>query len=55
MNKVELLSQGDIKAKEIALALMEEAIRSADPYRAVKKVLKVEDGRLIVNGREFPI
>lgn len=55
MNKAELLSQGDIKAKEIALALMEEAIRSADPYEAVKKVLKVEDGRLIVNGKEFPI
>lgn len=51
----ELLSYGDIKAKEIALNLMEEAIKSADPYKAVKRALKVEDNRLIIKGKEFPI
>jgi len=51
----ELLSYGDVKAKEIALNLMEEAIKSADPYKAVKRALKVEDNRLIIKGKEFPI
>lgn len=50
-----LLSYGDVKAKEIALNLMEEAIKSADPYKAVKRALKVEDNRLIIKGKEFPI
>lgn len=55
MNRDELLSHGDVKAKEIALALMEEAVKSADPYEAVKRALKVDDGKLIVEGKEFPI
>ncbi|NJE26625.1 glycerate kinase [Thermococcus sp. MV5] len=54
-NSKELLSYGDVKAKENALNLMEEAIKSADPYEAVKKALKVEDNNLIVRGKEFPI
>ena len=55
VNRDELLRWGDVKAKEIALTLMEEAIRSADPYEAVKRFLKVEGDRLIVDGREFKI
>ena len=51
----ELLSHGDVRAKEIALALMKESIKSADPYEAVKRSLKVEGSRLIVKGKEFPI
>ncbi|KPU62379.1 glycerate kinase [Thermococcus sp. EP1] len=55
INRERLLSQGDIKAKEIALTLMNEAIRSADPYEAVKRVLKFEDNKVIIKGKEFPI
>ena len=55
INRDELLSYGDVKAKEIAITLMEEAIKSADPYKAVKRALKVEDNRLIIKGKEFPI
>ena len=55
MNRDELLSHGDVKAKEIALALMEEAIKSTDPYEAVKRALKVENNKLIVRGKEFLI
>ncbi|HII67870.1 glycerate kinase [Thermococcus sp.] len=55
INREELLSQGDIKSKEIALNLMEETIRSADPYEAVKRALKVEDNMLIIKEKEFPI
>ena len=38
-----------------ALAIMREAIESADPYRAVRKSLKVEGGKLVVSGEEFEI
>ncbi|ADT83788.1 glycerate kinase type-2 family protein [Thermococcus barophilus] len=55
INKDELLSYGDVKAKEIALTLMEEAIKSSDPYEAVKRALKMKDDKLIVMGKEFPI
>ncbi len=55
VNRDELLSYGDVKAKEIALTLMEEAIKSADPYEAVRRFLKVEGDRLVVDGKEFQI
>ncbi|MDK2869165.1 MAG: glycerate 2-kinase [Pyrococcus sp.] len=55
MNREDLLSQGDVRTKEIALAMMEEAIKSADPYEAVKRVLRIEGDKLIVNGKEFQI
>ncbi|NJE07711.1 glycerate kinase [Thermococcus sp. M39] len=55
INKDELLSYGDVTAREIALTLMEEAIKSSDPYEAVKRALKTEDEKIIVNGKEFPI
>lgn len=54
-NRDELLSYGDVKAKEIALTLMDEAIRSADPYDATKRFLKVEGNKLVVKGNEFQI
>ncbi|ALM74939.1 glycerate kinase type-2 family protein [Thermococcus barophilus] len=55
INKDELLSYGDVKAKEIALTLMEEAIKSSDPYEAVKRALRMKDDKLIIMGKEFPI
>lgn len=54
-NKEEILSFGDVKAKEIALKLLEKAIDDSDPYNAVKKSLKLKGDRLIVKGKEFNI
>ncbi len=42
-------------AKELALTIMDEAIRSADPYTAVKKNLKAENGKLVVSAEEFEV
>ncbi len=42
-------------ARELALTIMEEAIKSADPYTAVRRNLKVENGKLVVSGEEFEI
>ena len=50
-----LLSHGDVEAKRIALTLMEEAIKSSDPYEAVSRALKLKGNKLIVREREFPI
>ncbi|USH00033.1 glycerate kinase [Thermococcus argininiproducens] len=55
VNREELLSYGDVKAKAIALTLMKDAIRSADPYEAVRRVLKFENERIIVKGEVFQI
>ncbi|MFA4640791.1 glycerate kinase type-2 family protein [Pyrococcus kukulkanii] len=41
--------------KEFALELVKEAINAADPYKAVKRVVKVQGNKLIVDGKEFLI
>ena len=53
MNRDELLSHGDVKAKEIALALMEEAIKSTDTYEAVKRAIKVRITSLLSEEKSF--
>ncbi len=55
INENELLSYGDIGAKRIALELMKTAIKSSDPYIAVKRALRISDDKLIVKDKEFPI
>jgi len=51
MNRDELFSHGDIRAKEIAIALMEEIINSADPYEAVKRAVKIEGNKLVAGDK----
>ncbi len=52
-NRDEILSYGDSKAKEIALNVIEHAIRRADPYEMVMDSVKLKDSKIIVEGREF--
>ncbi|WP_297510346.1 glycerate kinase [Thermococcus sp.] len=42
-------------AKELALTIMDEAIKSADPYTAVRRNLKVKNGKLVVSSEEFEV
>ncbi|WP_456366895.1 glycerate kinase type-2 family protein [Thermococcus sp.] len=42
-------------AKELALTIMDDAIKSADPYRTVRKSLSFEDGKLVVFNEEFEV
>ncbi len=44
-----------MNSKELALTIMEDAIRSADPYLAVKRAFKVDRNRLMVFDKEFEI
>ncbi|BAA29583.1 440aa long hypothetical protein [Pyrococcus horikoshii OT3] len=41
--------------REIGLRLVGEAIKAADPYRAVLNAVKVSDDKIIVQGKEFEI
>ncbi len=52
-NRDEILGYGDVEAKKIALEIVEHAIERADPYELVKESLKVENGRIVVEGRPF--
>jgi len=47
-NKEELLSHGNIKGREIALDVIENAIKAVDAYEATKKIVRKEDDELIV-------
>ncbi|ASI99065.1 glycerate kinase type-2 family protein [Thermococcus celer] len=42
-------------ARRVALEIMRAAIESADPYRAVRRNLKVNENRLTVRGEEFEV
>ena len=55
LNREELLKSGDIKAKEIALEILLEALKSSDPYVAVKKSLTRRNKKIIVHGRIFEL
>ncbi len=54
-NRDEILSFGDVEAKDIALQIVEHAIARADPYRIVKETVKVEGSKIVVEGRSFKI
>lgn len=54
-NREDILSFGDVKAKEIALRLLERAIDDSDPYNTVKKSLELKEDKIIVGGKEFNI
>ncbi|AEH25218.1 glycerate kinase type-2 family protein [Pyrococcus yayanosii] len=41
--------------RDVALTLVREAIRAADPYLAVKRALRIEDGKIIVQGKVFGV
>ncbi len=54
-NKEELLSSGDVEAKEIAVEIVEQAIRRASPYEIVKGRVRFDDRCLLVEGKRFEL
>jgi glycerate 2-kinase len=46
----ELLSHGDKKGREIVLDIIEHAMKSVDPYEAVKKMVCLKDDKYLVVG-----
>ncbi len=52
-NRDEILSCGDVEAKDVALKIVEHAIKKADPYRIVRESIRLENSKIIVEEREF--
>jgi len=49
-NREELLSHGNKRGREVALDVIECAIKAVDPYEAVRKLVCIESGRELIVG-----
>ena len=54
-NKEELLSHGNRKGREVALDVIEYAIKAVDAYEATKKKVRIENNRLIVEDLDYDL
>ncbi len=55
-NHDELLSHGNIKARQIALKVIEDALDAVDSYKTTGKIIQLENDRtLIVNGSKYDL
>lgn len=52
-NADDLASRGNTKGRRIVLDIIEAALKAADPYENTKRMLRVQDGKLIVGHPEF--
>lgn len=52
-NKTTLTSHGNIKGRKIVTELLDAGLDSIDPYYRVKKLIKVENGKIILNTDGF--
>lgn len=52
-NKRTLTSHGNIKGRKIVTELLDAGLDSIDPYYRVKKLIKVENGKIILNTEGF--
>ena len=53
INREELTSHGNIEGRRIMAEIMDAGMCAADPYFNTKKLVRIEDNRLIFEGREF--
>lgn len=52
-NHDELLQHGNLAGRKIVLDVLETALAAPDPYENVKKIVRIEDGRLIIGHPDF--
>ena len=52
-NKTTLTSHGNIKGRKIVTELLDAGLDSIDPYYRVKKLIKVENGKIILDTEGF--
>lgn len=52
-NKTTLTSHGNIKGRKIVTELLDAGLDSIDPYYRVKKLIKVENGKIILDTKGF--
>jgi glycerate-2-kinase len=54
-NRDELLSHGNVKGREIALDVIDYAIRAVNGYELTKKIIYVRNGKLIIRDFEYDL
>jgi glycerate 2-kinase len=47
-NRDELLSHGNIKARKVALKVIEDALNAVDSYKATRKIVQLENDRILI-------
>ena len=52
-NRDALLRHGNTAAREIVLDVLEAGLAAPDPYENVKKIVRIEDGRLVIGHPDF--
>ncbi len=52
-NKETLLCTGNRRGREAMVQILEAGLQAADPYHNARRLIRVEDGKLIVGNREF--
>jgi glycerate-2-kinase len=48
-----LVSHGNVKGRNAVLEILEAGLEAADPYNNTRRLIRFEDGRLVVGNREF--
>ncbi len=52
-NRAELISHGNNKGRETVLDILESGLKAPDPYENTKKMVRIENGNLIVGHPDF--
>ena len=52
-NMESLASHGNIAGRKAMVEILEAGLQASDPYRNTKKLLHLENNKLIVGGKEF--
>ena len=53
LNMDDLSSHGNVAGRKAALAILEAGLQAADPYTNARRLLRIENGRLIVGHPDF--
>src|SRR4030042_6071423 len=52
-NAENLLSTGDVPGRQAMLQILEAGLQAANPYANARRLMRVENGKLIVGNKEF--
>ena len=52
-NSHALLSTGNVRGRKAVLDILEAGLQSGDPYENTRRLVRLENGRLLVGGRDF--
>lgn len=52
-NRETLASHGNRQGREAMLDILEAGLEAADPYHNTRKLIRLEDGKLVIGGKDF--